>query len=262
VARYQRFAHIYDKMNQDNFSRRMYRYTKRILTGLRFRPKTVLDLACGTGTAATMWAESGVRTYGIDGSEHMLEIAEKKARAQRLDISLSKQQLTSFTIDEKVDLVTCYYDSLNYLLTVKDLTATFRCVKKALIDGGYFIFDMNTPEAMKIIWGSQTYAEAHNEIAWIWKNIYFPRQKSAQIHATFFVQNKTGLYERFEEVHTERGYTNMDLRRCIKNAGLKTITIYEALRFRKPPRDALRVAFVVQKPPSKPRSQPRRSRKR
>jgi ubiquinone/menaquinone biosynthesis C-methylase UbiE len=251
VAHYQRFAYVYDKMNQDNFSRRMFRYTKRILTGLRCRPRSVLDLACGTGTAATMWAESGVRTCGIDGSEHMLEIARRKAEVQKLDITFSRQELTSFAIDEPVDLVTCYYDSLNYLLTLKDLTAAFRCVRRALVDGGYFIFDMNTPEAMKVIWGAQTYAEAHDDIAWIWKNLYFPKQKSAQIHATFFVQNKDKVYERFEEVHTERGYTNTELRRCLKSAGLRTADIFEALRFRKPRRDSLRVAIVAQKPATK-----------
>ena len=243
---YQKFAHVYDKIGSDQFSKRMFRYTQRLLARLRYHPRSVLDLACGTGTAAVMWAESGLLTCGIDGSQQMLDVAERKARASGVTVSFSRQPLTSFHLPQPVDLVTCYYDSVNYLLSLSDLTACFAGVRRALYDGGYFIFDVNTPEAMKVLWGSQVYADETDDVAWIWKNCYFPRLNRAEIRATFYVRHGD-KWERFEETHAERGYGVRDINRTLKAAGLKPVYLFDCLTFDRPDRRTLRLAVVAQK---------------
>ncbi len=243
---YSKFASVYDRIGSDQFSAKMFRYTQRLLNRLDYRPRSVLDLACGTGTAALMWADNNVVTYGIDGSEQMLSVARKKARDNGLNISFSRQQLTSFTMAKKVDLATCYFDSLNYLLTLSDLTACFKSARRALYDGGYFIFDVNTPEAMKVLWGSQVYADETENVAWIWKNCYFPKLKRAEIKATFFVRQGSS-WERFEENHAERGYGITEIKKVLKISGFKAVKIYECLTFAKPDRKTIRLAVVAQK---------------
>lgn len=243
---YRRFASVYDKIGSDQFSIKMFRYTQRLLTQLRYHPRSVLDLACGTGTAAILWAQENIITLAIDGSEQMLAVAANKARDRNISVTFSKQPLTSFSLPHPVDLVTCYYDSLNYLLTLADLTAAFRCARRALHDGGYFIFDVNTPEAMKVLWGSQVYADEAEDIAWIWKNCHFPRLNRAEIHAVFFVRRGDG-WERFDETHAERGYRASEVRKALKAAGLKTVRMYDCLTFKRPPRNAMRLAVIAQK---------------
>jgi ubiquinone/menaquinone biosynthesis C-methylase UbiE len=243
---YQKFARVYDKIGSDQFSIKMYRYTQRLLNRLKYRPRSVIDLACGTGTAALMWAESNITTIGMDGSEQMLSIARKKARQNRVAATFSCQPLTSFSVTQKVDLVTCYFDSLNYLLTLGELTACFKSVHRALHDGGYFIFDVNTPEAMKVIWGSQVYADETADVAWIWKNCYFPKIHRAEIKATFFVK-RGNMWERFEETHAERGYNITEIKRVLKASGFKAVNIYECLAFTKPDRKTMRLAIVARK---------------
>ncbi len=52
---------------------------------LRFKPRNVLDLCCGTGDLAIYlgrFAESGVEVVGLDYSEPMLAIANRKAERQ------------------------------------------------------------------------------------------------------------------------------------------------------------------------------------
>lgn len=246
MSTYRRFAGVYDKMGSDRFSKRMFDYTQQILSRLPYCPHAVLDLACGTGTAATLWAESGVAVFGIDGSAHMLTIARKKAKKRRVRVLFSRQPLTSFSVKRPVDLVSCYFDSLNYLLTVKDLTNCFKCVKRALRPNGYFIFDMNTPEAMKVLWGSQIYGDATADLAWIWKNLFYPKLSQAELKATFFVR-RGRVWERFDEVHTERGYRPAEIKKALAAAGLKTVYVYECLEFSRPRRDSCRVAVVAQK---------------
>lgn len=246
MSTYKRFAYVYDRIGSDEFSIKMFEYTQRILTRLKYRPRSVLELACGTGTAAALWASRNINVFAIDGSEHMLEMAREKARGEKLKISFSQQPLTSFDLPQKVDLVTCYFDSVNYLLTRKELDSCFQSVKKCLYPGGLFIFDANTPEAMKTLWDSQTYAEASDDIAWIWKNVYFPKAKRAEVRATFFVRRKNN-WERFDELHTERGYTVTELKKALKTAGLEVREVYKCLKFSRPDRRDLRVALVAQR---------------
>jgi ubiquinone/menaquinone biosynthesis C-methylase UbiE len=246
MSAYERFADVYDKMGSDRFSARMFAYTERLLTRLGYHPKAVLDLACGTGTAALKWAARNTVTFGIDGSGHMLAVARRKARENKLKITFSRQPLTAFSLSQPVDLVTCYFDSLNYLLTESDLTACFRSTARALYPGGYFIFDMNTVEAMKVIWGAQVYADETADLAWVWKNCYYPKSKTAEVKATFFVR-KGRIWERFDEVHAEKGYTLTEIRRCLNGAGFETTQVYDCFTFRKPKPDCLRIAIVARK---------------
>jgi SAM-dependent methyltransferase len=176
----------------------------------------------------------------------MLEVARKKADEYGVKIAFSRQQLTSFKIPRKVDLVTCYFDSLNYLLTMADLASCFKSARRALYDNGYFIFDVNTPEAMKVLWGSQVYADATDDVAWIWKNCYFPRIKRAEIHATFFVR-KGDVWEKFEETHAERGYGVTEIKKILKASGFRPVNIYECLTFARPNRKSMRLAVVAKK---------------
>ena len=82
MTAYEKFARVYDQMGSDKFSARMFEYTQQILTRLKYQPKSVLDLACGTGTAAMMWAANDVAALGIDGSAQMLTMARRKARCK------------------------------------------------------------------------------------------------------------------------------------------------------------------------------------
>ncbi len=244
MTAYEKFARVYDQMGSDKFSTRMFAYTQQILAQMKYQPKSVLDLACGTGTAAMMWAINNVVTFGIDGSAPMLAVARRKARKKKARIRFTRQPLTSFCLPRPVDLITCYYDSLNYLLSPKDLIACFRSAHQTLHPGGYFIFDVNTIEAMKVIWGSQVYGGETPDLAWIWRNCYFPRSKTAELKATFF-ERKGTKWERFDELHVERGYTPTEIRQALQTAGFGQVRVYECFTFKKPERKSLRIAVIA-----------------
>jgi len=244
---YEKFARIYDRMGHDRFSIKMFAYSQKLLRQVRFKPKSVLDLACGTGSAALLWAAKRITVYGVDGSADMLSMARQKSRELGRTVDFSHQPLTTFVLPQTVDLVTCFFDSLNYLLTPEQLAATFRSVHRALNPGGYFIFDVNTPEAMRVLWDSQVYGDVRPDLAWIWTNYYFPKAKQAEVHATFFVRQGK-LWQRFDELHAERGYSSGEIRAALKAADLKLVHMYECFHFTKPGRKSMRLAVVARKP--------------
>ena len=192
---YTRFAEVYDLMGGDRFSEKMVEYTFGLLKKFKYQPRNILELCCGTGTAAIMFAEQGYEVSGLDGSEYMLTAARYKAKKKKLKIPFYHQKLPNIGISrgkskelEKFDLVTCFYDSLNYILDETKLAESFKRVNQHLVDDGLFIFDMNTFYALKYLWGAKTYADSLDDIAWIWKTITYEKARQADLRAVFFLK--------------------------------------------------------------------------
>ncbi len=259
---YDQFAGLYDKMSADSHSLEMVPYTLRIFK--RFRNsdtisgfKKGLDLCCGTGSATLALADEGYAMTGVDGSQQML----RDARAKQKSLAIETTKRTAFVHgilpnfrghtklaqEESFDFVVSFYDSLNYVLTEKDLSGAFVEVAKLLKPGGLFVFDMNGAEALKVIWGSQVYAGAENDVAWIWKNQYYAKAKMADAHTIFFAKAKGGLWHRFDETHTEKAYTVPCVRRLLRQAGFQSLAAYRCFSFAPAKPKDYRFCFVGRK---------------
>ncbi len=249
---YAEFARVYDRMGADHHSAQMVEYTFTLMKKHHIKGRTALDLCCGTGTAIKLFCDQGYRMSGLDGSAQMLAVAARKL--QQYDVVLFHKTLPRFRLlrndDSRrpriFDFVTCYYDSLNYLKDADELEEAFRSVAEHLTEGGWFIFDMNTATALKTVWGEETYAAAQEEVAWIWKNNYDTKTRTATLKTTFF--EKSGrLWKRFDEIHVERAYPNSEVRKRLIAAGFELKGLYRCFTFRKPNRDTTRICAVAKK---------------
>ena len=247
---YKKFATVYDQMNADMHSKKKSPYCKKIFSKFKIKPSTGLDLCCGTGSAILKLQELGIKMSGMDQSAEMLAFAAKKTKKVRLyQKSLPKFNLIDSQdsrLNVQFDLITSFYDSLNYMLSEKDLSGAFQSVSKHLNPGGWFIFDMNTPNALKTIWDEQVYAGVQKEMAWVWQNDYNPKEKKAACHATFF-KKKGKLWERFDETHFEKGYNNSVIKKLLRKNKFKIRGYYDCYTFEKPTRESYRICAVVQK---------------
>lgn len=247
---YNKFATVYDKMGADRHSIHMVEYCQKIFKKFRIDPHTGLDLCCGTGTAIKLFAEIGLKMSGLDASAEMLTQAAAKLKKEKATLyhkSLPKFKLLDDNQQPvQFDLVTSFYDSLNYLKSEKELGITFQSVADHLKEGGWFIFDMNTPESLKTLWDEHTYAGVKDDMAWVWRNEYDKKKKRAACHATFF-KKEGKLYERFDETHYEQGYTNSVIKDLLKKAGFVVKGFYDCYGFSKPGRKCYRIAVVAQK---------------
>lgn len=253
---YDKFAGVYDRMEADRFSARMAEYTLKILRRFDIVAEEALDLCCGTGTAIKIFADNGLVMSGLDRSSPMLKVAKKKLRGR--NVPLYCQALPRFEIEEsgkkgrganrQFDLVTCFYDSLNYLLTERDLKTAFRAVFRHTRPGGWFIFDMNTPHALKTIWGEQPpFSGVKDDVAWIFRSEFFRENTTANCYVTLFVKSGRS-WKRLDEVHTERGYTDKVIKTLLKEAGFRIRGYYRCLTFERPDSSTSRVCAVVEKP--------------
>jgi predicted TPR repeat methyltransferase len=84
----------------------------------------------------------------------MLEIARKRAATEGVRATFIRQYMRSLSLRGRFDLVTCWFDSLNYLLEIDDLARTFAGVSRVLDENGVFILDVNTIRALAVECGS------------------------------------------------------------------------------------------------------------
>jgi len=250
---YGKFATVYDQLGADRFSADMVDYTFKIMRRFKVNATCGLDLCCGTGTALRLFADRRLAMTGLDQSAAMLREARKKLRGKK--IKLCCQSLPRFEIRndktgrrlQRFDIITCFYDSLNYLQNASQLRAAFRSVYRHLAPGGWFVFDMNTPEALKVLWGSQIWGGVKDDLAWIWRNRYYENECCAECTTTFFI--KSGKHwKRFDELHSEKAYDNREVRRWLREAGYTVKGFYRCFSFAKPTARTCRICVVARRP--------------
>jgi len=102
------------------------------------RPSRAMDLACGTGILTGLLREAGIDASGMDLSEGMIAIA----RENNPGVAFHVADMTSFSPNERFDLVTCTGDAVNHIGSLSDVKKIFRNVREYLTPDGYFIFDL------------------------------------------------------------------------------------------------------------------------
>jgi len=251
VTIYDRLADIYDRGGWESYSRRMFPYLEKVLRRYRFQKKRVAELACGTGTLAIALAGKGYQVVGVDLSEAMLRVARDKAGRAGAAVTFLRQDIRRLRLDGPVDLATCFFDSMNYLLSYGDLVKTLCRVHRALAPGGLFVFDMNTPAGLASRWDAHDGSRDLGDVAIIGSSQYDPKAMLGTIRITVFRKISSGgvssLYERFTEVHTERAYRDDEVRAALQEGGLNPLAGYDCMTFRKPNKAAGRILYVARK---------------
>jgi ubiquinone/menaquinone biosynthesis C-methylase UbiE len=246
VGIYERYATIYDA-NQMGFSERMIPYLQQVLDRQGVTGDKAVDVACGTGTVALWLAGRGWRTYGVDASPAMLAQARLKAEGAGCELRLLQADMRAFSLPERVDLATCFFDSLNYLLTPMDLQQAFTCVARALRPGGAFIFDMNTPYALAEVWDHNCFFTEDEQISLIMQSDYLDEAHTVTVQVVAFVCHGE-TYERIAETHVERGYAEPTVAAALERAGLVPVTRYDCFGFDPPRSRTERILWVAARP--------------
>lgn len=181
--------------------------------------KHVCEIACGTGSVAVALEKKGYRITASDLSEDMLSIADNKAfESGCRGITFTRQDMRSFTVSGKTDAVICFLDSLNCLLTPKDVKQCFESAYNVLSDGGIFVFDINSKYKFEKLYAQNDYVLEDEGVVCAWRNYYDESKKICDFDLSFFIENEDGLYERHDESVRERMYTEKNIISYLKNA--------------------------------------------
>jgi SAM-dependent methyltransferase len=106
----------------------------------------VLELACGTGRLTIPIAQAGVEIVGLDQSSSMLSHLRVKAREAGIEIPLVEADCRTFDLGRKFALIFMAFNSMQHLHDFASLEALFGKVRRHLVPGGKFVFDVFNPK--------------------------------------------------------------------------------------------------------------------
>lgn len=230
---YQRLSQHYDK-GWGNFAALYVRFLETQFIERGMAQVKVLDLACGTGKLALELAKAGHTVFGVDLSSEMIEVARAKTVGIP-NVSFDVQSMTKLEVAEKFDLVTCTFDSINYLLNPEDVQDVFLRVASILDRGGLFIFDANT---------EQMYLKHHHgthskEIEGDSFTIVLEYDQEKQIATTRF-EFSDGV-----EIHHQRAYSGQEIELMLQRAGFRILHTFSSLKGNDVGQESERIFFVV-----------------
>lgn len=222
------FGAVYASTRYTVFSQRIAKHALGLIEELKPPGHRLLDLACGAGAGSLVFAKAGYDVSGIDQSAVMLRYASEHAAAQGVQLQLSEQDMRTFALDGPVDVVTCLFDSLNYVTDEEDLGSVFRSVGKALRLGGVFVFDMNTVEGLATRWGTQDQVFTNRANMFEVNQSRFDEASATNTTTTtlFIREPSTELFRRYTEVHRERAFPLEMVRNLLEQSGLAVAGLY------------------------------------
>ncbi|MBR5617465.1 MAG: methyltransferase domain-containing protein [Oscillospiraceae bacterium] len=242
---YHALAASYDRLTNDVDYEATVEFYKQILEREGLKPRTVLDLACGTGSVTKILAEMGFSVTGVDMSEEMLTEAFMKVQDLPNPPRFICQKLQELYVPRGVDLAVCALDSLDYITNPDDCAEAIRRTYKALNPGGIFIFDVNTPEKLRAM-DDQIFLDEDDDVYCVWRG-EFDEDTNICTYAMDLFQRSGNVWQRSYEEHCEYAYSQQQLMTYLKAAGFTRIEVYGDRKFEAPGAGEQRMYFKARK---------------
>lgn len=196
-----------------------------------------LDAGCGTGVLLKEMRAAGWDAFGIDLSAGMLHAARKGRRG----LSLAQADLRALPFHGPFDIVTCLFDSINFLLTDGDIRTSIGQMAGALAPGGVLYFDVVTERMVTDHFEDQDWTETIGAFTARWASAYDHRDRIAE--------TRIRINHGEASLIRERVYSNAFMEAACEAAGLKVLGVYDANTWRNPTEKSTRIDFVAMKDP-------------
>lgn len=242
---YKALARSYDRLTGDVDYRGTVDFYFQILEREGVKPRTAVDLACGTGSVTVLLAQRGLDVIGVDLSEEMLTMAMDKAMELSQPPRFICQDLSRLYLPKGVDLAVCALDSLDYITDPEACREAIARVYKALNPGGIFIFDVNTPEKLRAMDG-QVFLDEDEDVYCVWRGEFDEETNICSYGMDLFQREGKHWVRSFEE-HREYAYSAERLTEYLKAAGFTHIGVYADRLFCGPRPGEQRIYFKARK---------------
>ena len=221
---YDAFAPFYDDFTAASDYETWTGHVLELAASLGLTGRSLLDLACGTGKSFLPFLERGFEVTACDASSAMLEEAARKAPG----VTLVHEDVRELGSLGRFDLVTCFDDSLNYLLDEDDLSRSFGSIAASLHPAGLALFDLNTLLAYRTIFASDA-VTVRDEAVFAWQGetaADAPPGCLAAAQLEIFAPRDGGLYERVRSRHVQRHIPAARVTALLGEAGLDCLGVH------------------------------------
>ena len=196
-----------------------------------------LDAACGTGVFAKQLLKAGWNSIGMDLSPAMLRIARKTPPRPVAVVA----DLCAMPFAQRFGMITCLFDSMNFLLRIDDVRGAIRHCGDALVDGGILYFDVVTERMVTEHFEGQEWVEDNATFSSRWRSTYDRK--------TCITETRIRVNRGQESVVRERIYPIEEIRDAVERAGLTLLDVCDARTWRAPTARTIRVDVVAARNP-------------
>jgi SAM-dependent methyltransferase len=198
-----------------------------------------LDAACGTGTLLGMLRTAGWISTGFDLSPAML----RAARKQRGELPVLVADLQALPFNASFDMITCLFDSINFLLEETLVRRALRELAGALAEGGILYFDAVTERMVTEYFEGDPWTENNGGFATTWATVYDRKSGIADTE----LRINTGV----SSLLRERMYPLESITQAVEEAGLTLFACYDTATWRRPNRKTARADFIAVRNPAR-----------
>jgi len=242
-APYIALAPIYEHVMRHVNYRQWAQYIDTVVKKLDIKPEKVLDIGCGTGNFIREMSLLGYQIAGCDPSREMLKIA----RTNNPGVSFTKDELPqlSHMSDSAFQLVTCMYDTMNYLTSLDIFAEALNRIYRLLHPGGYFIFDIVSEKFCQMYFHHADEEEVVNDLYAYSRKSFFKKATSQQYNH-FTIYTPEGI---FEEQHIQKIYPFVRIKNLINvKSPFYLETAYEDFSFYEAGKNSDRIHFILKRP--------------
>jgi SAM-dependent methyltransferase len=151
--------------------------------------------------------------------------------------------MTRLPFRKKFDFIYCTFDSINYLLTQKELQSLFNEIRIILTESGIFTFDASLERNSLDFTRAQVTEDKYRDFSFKRINSY---NRETKIHKNVFhIQNKTGV--KYKEVHKQKIYDLNTYFNLVDKAGLFVKECYDGFTFKECSSKSERAQFIIGK---------------
>jgi len=222
-AAYDAFAPYYDSFTSESDYDAWGRETLAHARRHGLRGERLLDLACGTGMSFVPFLARGFDVTACDFSTAMLAEAARRAP----DASLVHADIRALPDLGGFDLVTCFDDALNYLLSGEELAAAFEEMERSLAPDGVAIFDLNSLLAYRTTFAVDSVTD-QDDLVFAWRGRCSPDAPAgceAVAELDVFEPAPAGLYARARVTHRQRHFERERVEELLAAAGLECVCV-------------------------------------
>ena len=216
MLEYKEFAKYYDLLYSNlEYDKDVKRIIELVSEYKESNGNELLDVACGTGTHIN-YLKSKFNCTGIDLNESMLNEARKKNIGNKFEIGNMK----SFNLNKEFDVVTCLFNSMNYLENNTELKETITNFYNHLKKGGITIMELLDEDFAKKLNHLRTYDGEDIKIARIGeielKGDFF------DFNLHYMISKKGEEIIKAEDTHKCRRFPKEDILSTMKETGFQT----------------------------------------
>lgn len=181
---------------------------------------SIYDICCGSSNLLEVFFHQGMKCYGTETRQGMFDYSKEKLPGVTYFLTKNMYEMPG---KEKVDIVTCTHDIVNYLEDFEDWETLFKNVSKKLTRNGIFVFDFYSKFKLSN-WNESTYKSSPSLDCLT--NIKSGVYDKTVITYIYYI-NYNNYYAKTKDIVIESYFELDKITEALKKAGLKKVQIVD-----------------------------------